>query len=147
MNRTEIDVRFTETSRTSGLDIVRIETEPVNWQRYLSPGGSAQWLKPDLYAITAVGDFEDHRYIQEPTSTPNTCPRSSARAPPTRPTSSAVATQARHGVFPIVIWVVPTTARAESIRQAVIGQVGLTAELFRVCTIEQFVDELMPPTP
>jgi hypothetical protein len=53
-----------ELARTSQLEITQTTTEPGCWRSYLGAAGERRTLKPDLYAVTAAGDFEDHWFIE-----------------------------------------------------------------------------------
>jgi len=46
--------------------------------------------------------------------------------------------QAAHGLFPAVLWVTPTEARAAAIRAAVGRTAGLDPALFRVCPASEY---------
>jgi Replication-relaxation len=51
-------------ARLGQLDLVATETEPTSWRRFLGTGGSPEILKPDLYVVTASGEFEDHWFVE-----------------------------------------------------------------------------------
>lgn len=141
----DLAVQLTETARTTSLDIVRIETEPANWQRFLSPTGAAQWLKPDLYVVTAVGDFEDHWFIEADLNTEH-LPVILRQCNAYQNYLASGRHQAQHGVFPVVVWVTPTADRATAIQTSITAKPDVASEVYRVCTTKNFIDEFVPPT-
>src|SRR5664279_1983966 len=60
----ELAVRLHEATAAGRLELSRLEAEPDCWRSFLGQHGQAEWLKPDLFAITASGDFEDHWFIE-----------------------------------------------------------------------------------
>ena len=41
-----------------------VEVEPACWRRYTGSGGAPEILRPDLYVVTASGDFEDCWFLE-----------------------------------------------------------------------------------
>ena len=60
----EVDLLLVELARAGRIDLIDVELEPDCWRQFVGPEGSKQTLKPDLAAITANGDFEDHWFIE-----------------------------------------------------------------------------------
>jgi len=71
-------------------------------------------LKPDLYAVTASGDYEDHWFceIDRATESMPTLLKKCVQYEAYRRTG---AEQDRLGVFPLVVWVVPDDAQADKL--------------------------------
>ncbi len=119
------------------VELISVETEPSCWRSFISPHGALEWLKPDLYAVTASGDFEDHWFVEVDLATEH---------PPVIVRKSLVyqryaatgAHQARHGLFPAVVWVVPDPARQEALKRALAADRLIQRELFRVVTTAEF---------
>lgn len=137
---TELAVETIEAGRRGAIEVLQIETEPASWQQSLSRHGTVQWLKPDLRIVTGTADEEFHWFVE--------ADRASEHLPVIVRQCQAYETfrasgryQAAHGLFPAVLWVVPTPARAAALRDAVAATAakgGLDAALFRVCTAEEF---------
>lgn len=134
-----------EAARSGEIELVQLETEPTNWRSFLGPGGVPQTLKPDLFAITASGEYEDSWFIEVDRGT---------EATPTLITKCLVyqrywATgqhQAEFGVFPQVIWLMDDGARRARILAAIEGDARLDSNLFRVIDPGQFHTLLIDTT-
>lgn len=133
----ELAVRTIEAARDGELEVLEIQSEPASWQRSLSAFGVAQTLKPDLRLVTATGDFEHHWFIEADLATEHlpVIRRQCASYQGFRSTGQY---QAAHGLFPVVLWVAPTEARAAALRAAV-AATGPDDGLFRVCTATGFL--------
>lgn len=158
----EVAVRTVEAARDDRFEVLRLETEPANWQVMLTPHGVATFLKPDLLLVTATrtvdGEFEDHRFVEVDLATESTTviARQCAAYQAFRATGRY---QAQHGLFPAVWWLTPTPRRAQILRAAVtrandpVGDVGASTGvgsdggggLFRFCAAEDFPSVLMRP--
>ncbi|MDQ1039912.1 hypothetical protein QFZ75_006328 [Streptomyces sp. V3I8] len=133
----ELGVQLTELRQSTGVELVTIETEPTCWRSFVSPHGTLEWLKPDLYAVTASGDYEDHWFLEADRATEH--PGVIVNKAKTYQRYAATgAHQARHGLFPAVAWVVPDVARREALRAALAADKAVQPELFRVVTVENF---------
>lgn len=126
-------------ARVGRLELLDVATEPDSWRSYLGPGGAREVLKPDLYAVTATGDYEDHWFIELDRATESlpTLIRKCVQYEQYRRTGRQ---QAGTGVFPLVIWVVPDSQRAAKLRGALNASRGLDTALFRIAVTEQFTD-------
>lgn len=129
----EVAVSVIEATRVGAAELVRLDTEPRCWRRYLTTTGVAQWLKPDLHVITAGGDFEDHAFVEVDLGTEHR-PQLLAKARAFQRYRATQAYQDRHGVFPLVIWAVPDTARQQFLQAAFAADTALDPGLFRVVT-------------
>lgn len=158
----EVAVRTVEAARGGRFEVLRLETEPANWQAMLTPHGVATFLKPDLLLVTATstvdGEFEDHRFVEVDLATESTAviARQCAAYQAFRATGRY---QAQHGLFPAVWWLTPTPRRAQALRAAITrandpgGDVGTSngvgsgggGALFRFCAAEDFPDDLTAP--
>lgn len=118
-------------------ELLQVQTEPRCWRTSDSAGFGNSTLKPDLYAVTASGDYEDHWFceIDRATESLPTLLRKCAQYEAYRRTGSE---QDQHGVFPLVVWVVPDQARADKLQIAVRSSRNLDADLYRVCVPDSF---------
>jgi Replication-relaxation len=125
-----------ELAATTTTELLQVTTEPACWRTYRDPAGVLEILKPDLYVVTARGDYEDHWFLEIDRATESlpTLLKKCGQYQAYRHTGEA---QQRHGVFPWVLWVVPTPAHGARLRKAIDQTVQLTSELFRVCTLAE----------
>lgn len=137
----ELAVQAVEASRGGAIEVLQIDTEPTSWQQSLSRHGTAQWLKPDLRLVTATATDEFHRFIEMDLATEH-LPVIVRQCTAYQAYRATGRYQAAHGLFPAVLWVTPTEARAVAIWAAVAAAVaagGLDATLFQVCTAAEFL--------
>lgn len=134
----ELAVQTCEAARRGRIELIQLQTEPASWQRSLSAQGVALSLKPDLRLITAIGEFEHHWFIEVDLDTEHlpVIRRQCAAYAAYRATGRY---QAQHGLFPAVLWVAPTEARAAALRAAAGATDGAQGELFRVCTSADYL--------
>lgn len=133
----ELAIQLHEFRDRGDIELLRLEAEPRCWRSFVSPHGSLEWLKPDLYAITAVGDYEDHWFLEADRATEHP-PEVVRKAKVYQRYAATGAHQADHGLFPAVAWVVPTQARREALEAALSADRGVQPDLFRVVTVDGF---------
>jgi hypothetical protein len=125
---------LTTANRAGSFELLTVQPEPQSWRSYLGPGAVPETLKPDLYAVTASGEFEDHWFceIDRATESLPTVLKKCAQYERYRRTG-----QEQHdgGVFPLVVWIVPDQRHAERIRSAIATDRNLDTDLFRVTTL------------
>ena len=130
-------MQTTEAARRGDIEVLELQTEPASWQQSLSRHGTALSLKPDLRLVTATSDFEHHWFIEADMATEHlpVIRRQCAAYEAFRATGRY---EARHGLFPAVLWVAPTPARAAAIRAVVAATAGLDPTLFQICTTADY---------
>lgn len=135
----EVSVRLQEAARRGELAIIGIEYEPASWRAYVGSGGGTLRVKPDLALVTATKEFEDHWFLEIDLAT----------EPPSRIIRTCLSYEAyrrsgeeqrRRGIFPAVVWIVPSLKRKEVIESRLGTTGGIDAGLFTVVTL----DELEP---
>ncbi len=133
---TEVSLRLTEAARRSRIVILGIEYEPASWRAYNGPHGALTRLKPDLALVTATDEFEDHWFVEVDMAT----------EPPSRILRTCLTYQAyrrsgeeqrRHGVFPVVVWIVPSLERKRTIETHLARNEAVSPRLFRVITLDE----------
>jgi Replication-relaxation len=126
-------------ARAGHLELLTFATEPDCWRSYLGSGGAREVLKPDLYAVTAIGEYEDHWFVEVDRATESlpTLMRKCVQYERYRRTGRE---QAEAGVFPLVVWVVPDDTRAAKLQAALQTARGLDMAVFRVTTAEQLLN-------
>lgn len=139
----ELAIQATEAARAGRkhpepFELLNMQTEPASWQQSLSKHGVAQMLKPDLRLTTARGDYEHHWFIEADLATEH-LPVIRRQCDAYRAFRATGRYQAAHGLFPAVLWVTPTEARARALRAATAAASGADEALFRICTAENFI--------
>lgn len=135
----EAAVRLSELDQSGDLELVALETEPTCWRAFQGPHGTRSWLKPDLFAITVSGDYEDHWFIEIDRSTehPTVVLRKAAIY---QRYAASGDHQTTHGLFPAVMWVTPDAKRKKTLLTAFTSVHGVSPELFTVITTAEFAD-------
>jgi len=130
-----------ELARDKIIELLSVEAEPECWRNFLSTHGVRAWLKPDLFAVTASGDFEQHWFIEADNATEH-APAIARKASIYRQYAATGVHQEQHGLFPAVAWVVPDAKRQDGLTAALQSDPGLRelvkAGLFHVVTVGQF---------
>lgn len=139
LGETEVFVRVVENCRgSSDRKIGKIDLEPDCWRTYQKHGKTVS-LHPDLFVKILRGKFFDHIFIEVDLATEsmrvitNKCKRYIEYY-------QAGKEQREFGVFPLVLWVVPSDNRKQKITDNVKKSLGSHPRVFYVVT----VDELDP---
>lgn len=141
---TETHIQIIEAAAASDLAVKTVEIEHESWRAYPGADGGTRMLKPDLFVTVAGIDYDDHWYLEIDRGTeslPVLLAKSRAYAAYRR-TGRA---QAEHGVFPRVLWVVPTERRVARLRAALARNRELKGSLFVVITPEQLSATIREP--
>lgn len=133
----ELALQLQELHGLDDIELLQLETEPRCWRSFTSPHGMREWLKPDLYVVTATGDFEDHWLLEADRGTEHP-PDVVRKAKVYQRYAATGAHQARHGLFPAVAWVVPDVGRQKALDAALVADSAIQTELFRVVTVNDF---------
>ncbi|MEU8717549.1 replication-relaxation family protein [Streptomyces sp. NPDC048663] len=137
----DLAIQLQELARRGVIELLTLAAEPECWRTFLSAHGARAWLKPDLFAITAGGDFEHHWFIEADNATEH-APVIVRKALQYQQYAASGIHQQEHGLFPIVVWVVPNARRQAAIRAALESEPRLrelvAAGLFQVVTTEEF---------
>lgn len=133
---TGVAVLLKRLERAGALEVKSIAAEPACWRTFPGPHGVPTTLKPDLYAETATGPWEDYWFIEVDRDTMH--PPSIIKKCRTYASYAAIgAEQERHSVFPAVIWIVPHQERKSVLTSAIKAESSLPQELFQVITLEE----------
>ena len=129
----ETRIVIEETARERELELLALDIEWSAWRPYLGSAGESIHLKPDLGTIVASADHEDHWFIEvdQGTESFRTLLDKCAAYETYRRTGRE---QAIRGVFPRVLWIMPSTSRAEQLRDHIASTKALDPRLFAVVT-------------
>jgi hypothetical protein len=106
-------VQLTEICSGKDPALVKIEPEPECWRPY-HDSGKITALRPDLFAVTVCGEYEDRWFVEIDLNTeaPATVVEKCRRY---RDYCRSGLEQKLHEVFPLVVFIVPDKARKESL--------------------------------
>lgn len=136
---TEARVLVTETTSSDEVRVERLQGEPECWRPYLGGYGARLILKPDLALGLRVGNYIDEYFLEIDQATENPA-RILAKCDRYVAYQQTGAEQAALGVFPAVVWLVPSAARAQQISAITDGLVDrgrCPAGLFHTITLDQ----------
>jgi hypothetical protein len=137
----ELVVQLHERSRSNDIELLSVETEPACWRSFLNAYQRQQLLKPDLRATLGVGPHELHWFVELDRGTEH-------RPALARKITAYVnawqdgGEQARAGVFPRVLWVVPADDRAEAIASVWQSTDTVPEGMFLATTTDRAIDVL-----
>ena len=137
----EIVITLQEISRSGRVGVSHLELEPECWRHYLGPSGETRALKPDMAAVTESSGFEDHWFIEvdRATEPPNRVVKKCLQYQEYLATGRE---QARVGLFPAVVWAVPSERRRDQLIRRLGDEAVINPRLFTVVTTHD-VEELI----
>lgn len=135
---TEVFVRLVEADRTGQIELRDFIGEPASWRSFSGPGGARMTLKPDAHLITQFGRYEDRWFIEVDRGT-EAAATLARKCDVYRRYWQTGVEQARTGVFPRVLWLVP-----DERRHAVLVDIWgrQPAEAWRLFTVALFDDSI-----
>lgn len=131
----ELGVGLRHAAQQGLVDLPLLRTEPACWRSSLNRHGVAEQLKPDLHAVTATGQFEDHWFIEMDTGSEH-APVVLGQCHAYQRFALTGRYQAEHAVFPTVLWVVPHDARAAALKASIADDLQLDEDFFRFVTTD-----------
>lgn len=141
---TDTHVQLVEAERAGHFTLSHLSVETEAWRPYVAAHGAMTVLKPDLMITLSLETYDDHWYLEIDLATeslPVLMRKCRAYADYLR-TGRA---QAEHGVFPRVLWVMPTTARISRLEAAIAAEEGLPDRLFALATPGRLMATLRDP--
>ena len=128
----EISVRLAELCREQDMVLSALQSEPECWRSY-SEHGTHLSLKPDLYAVTVSGEYEDRWFFEVDldTESPAKVIEKCQRYHQYYRTGLE---QKAAGVFPLTVWIVPDTGRRDRLAAAIRAAFDKQPRLFAVIT-------------
>ena len=131
--------QLTLAARAGSFELLDVQSEPGTWRTFPSGYGGSEILKPDLSAVTASGDYEDHWYIEVDRAT-ESLPTVLKQCEQYERYQRAGIEQDRLGIFPRVLWLVPDEHRRVRLQLAISERRALDEALFDVELHERAVD-------
>ncbi|WP_257203352.1 replication-relaxation family protein [Corynebacterium cystitidis] len=132
---TETATRFLEAARELDGYEVRLEIEPASHRPFMNRLGVMSAVKPDLAATVHSPDFTDYYFIEVDRDTEN--PARIIRT--MRRYGQYLATETEQdqlGVFPAVVWIVPSLKRRCSLARRLKQEPDLPSDLWMVIELE-----------
>jgi len=131
----ECYVRITEICIDKKMKMTEVQNEPANWRSYNRCGKIAS-LKPDLFAVTACGGYEDHWFLEVDMAT-ESAGKIIEKCHRYHEYYRTGLEQKQHGVFPLVVWIVPAEARKQNLMRHIQHEFAKHVRLFVVITFEE----------
>jgi Replication-relaxation len=129
----DLYVRLRQAGRVELLDF---DAEPACWRRYSRLGGAMGVLKPDAFVRLGVGEFEDSFFVEVDLGSEHRGQLTGQHHAYGEYFRSGVE-QAKTGVFPGVLWIVPDAQRLTLLADIHRGLPEQTRRLFTVAISEQ----------
>ncbi len=129
-------MQLREAERAGRVELLAFDAEPACWRPYTRLGGAAGVLKPDAFVRLGVGEYEDSFLVEVDLGTEH-------RGQLTRQHHAygeyfrAGVEQAKTGVFPGVLWIVPDARRVALLMDIQRGLPAQARRLFTVASSEQ----------
>mgnify|MGYP000918440869 CR=1 FL=1 len=133
---TEVRTSIEEAVRQEADTEAAVALEPECWRTALSPSGQVQVLRPDL-AVTITSPAYEDRYLMEVDRATENPGRVIATCWRYQEHQAASSQASDGGVFPLVVWLVPTDRRRHRLERAIAHSTGLLRDLFRVIRLDQ----------
>jgi hypothetical protein len=122
------------------LECIEVQTEPQSWRTFAGASGHVV-LKPDLFVrVAAPGGVYEHRYLLEIDMDTESAATVRSKALRYFEHYRSGREQADHGVYPRVLWVVPTRKRAERVATVLQTLPVGAARLFGVCGFDETIE-------
>ena len=134
----ETRVMLEEAAHREELELVAVTTEPSNWRTFVGRAGTTQTLKPDLHAVTALGDFEDHWFIEIDNGT-ESLPTVLGKCQTYQRYFESGREQHIFGVFPKVVWLMLNARRRSKLLAAIKSDKRLDERLFLAVAPGDFI--------
>lgn len=144
----EVYVGLVELTRQAGaeVEILSLATEPKCWRSWITTLGIPMTLKPDAHLVLGTEADEAHWWVEVDRGT-ESLPRILAKCRTYLDYWRTGIEEAARGVFPKVLWVVPTERRRNQLIKALQRLDAEDQILFAVSTDDQATSVLAGPGP
>jgi hypothetical protein len=130
----ELAVRLREAEWAGGATVRTFVAEPECWRRYTGPAGEQLVVKPDALVRLVADGTEVSWFVEVDLDTEKRPATIADKCRAYRVYELAGVEQREHGVFPGVMFIVPTEARRRAIARVIARQPADAQELFVVAT-------------
>ena len=137
----DLYVRLREAERAGRVQLLVFDAEPACWRRYTRLGGATGLLKPDAFVRLGLGDYEDSILVEIDLGTEHRGQLTRQHRAYLEHFRSGVE-QAKTGIYPAVLWLVPSTRRMELLADIQQGLPESARRLFTVARSDQALDAL-----
>jgi hypothetical protein len=137
---TEVFVRLVEAEHLGQLTLTNFAGEPACWRSFSGPVGRAV-LKPDAYLMIGLGHYEDRWFIEVDRGT-ESAPTIARKCDTYRRYWQSGKEQARSGIFPRVLWLVPDKRRQAALVEVLGRQPAEAWPLFTVALFDDGVGRI-----
>jgi hypothetical protein len=127
----ELCVRLTELARIGTAELLAFDGEPACWRRFTGQNGAASTLKPDAYVQLGLGEYERSAFVEVDLAT-ESLPTVERKCLGYIDFWRSGIEQQAHGVFPVVLWLVPTEARFLKLKEVIARLAADARHLFAV---------------
>ncbi len=135
----EIAVQLTELCRDNRrMELSALQPEPECWRTY-SKYGTILVLKPDLFAVTLSDKYEDRWFIEVDLDTESPA-KVVEKCEKYHHYYRSELEQKESGVFPLTVWIVPTTGRKERLITHIREAFDKQPRLFAVITKDELAN-------
>lgn len=132
----EIAVQLTQLCRnTRSMELIALQPEPECWRTY-SEYGNILALKPDLFAVTTSGQYEDRWFFEVDLDTESPSKIVSKCEKYYKYYRTGLEQQETE-VFPLTVWIVPTAGRKERLTAHIREAFDKQQRLFAVITRDE----------
>jgi len=139
---TELYVGLREAERAGSLELVAFDAEPLCWRTFTGLGGARVVLKPDAFVRIGLGEFEDCYFVEVDRAT-HSAPAIARKLTVYRRYFQTGREQARCGVFPKVLLLVPTEKRRAALVEVAAAQPATTWPLFQIARHDEALERAL----
>jgi hypothetical protein len=132
----EVYVEVREAERSGDVDVLALQAEPDCWRSFQDALGGRRDLKPDAFSRLGVGAYEESAFIEVDLGT-ESLNVISAKLKVYIDYYNSGTEQARHGVFPRVVWIVTGETRRAKLLDRCLRLPAQTRGLFAVTSPDQ----------
>lgn len=140
----EVHVQLVEAVMAGWFTVERVLVEAEAWRSSLAPHGGTTLLKPDLMVTLATSQYCDHWYLEIDLAT-ESLPVLLRKCQAYEDYRRTGAAQAEYGVFPRVLWLLPTPQRVAQLSEGIAKQEQLHPRLFVLTTPDALIQTLREP--
>lgn len=141
----DVAVALREQAGAGRFDLLALDAEPTCWRTFTTGSGTTT-LKPDLFVVTADATTETHSFVEVDLSTEHV-PVVLRKCRTYQRYCRTGEEHAQRGLFPAVVWIVPTSKRARQLHDAIHAARDLDPSLFWITTADQALTHLAPYAP